>query len=66
MTHADGTQTVECVDDDLGLEMPRDAVEIISRLRTQGLDVVSVQSGAGPVITKPLPVKEEQHERGFQ
>ena len=63
VTHADGTQTVECVNDDLGLEMPRDAVEIISHLRKQGLDVVSVQSGAGPVITKPLPVKEEQHER---
>jgi Ca2+-binding EF-hand superfamily protein len=63
VTHADGTQTVECVEDDLGLEMPRDAIEIIDRLRKQGLDVVSVQAGAGPVISKPIPVKEVQHER---
>ena len=63
VTHADGTQTVECVEDDLGLEMPRDSVASSMGAEDEGLDVVSVQSGAGPVITKPLPVKEEQHER---
>lgn len=47
VTHADGSQTVECVDDDLGLKMPRDQAEILRRIRAQGVaDAVAISSAA--------------------
>ncbi|KAJ8613146.1 hypothetical protein CTAYLR_004794 [Chrysophaeum taylorii] len=47
VTRADGSQTVECVDDDLGLAMPRDSDEILRRIRAQGVaDAVRVASAA--------------------
>ena len=48
MTHADGSQSVECVEDDLGLQMPRDAPEILATTQGQGIDAVAVDS---PVTT---------------
>lgn len=45
VTHSDGSQTVECVNSDLGLQMPRDQIEILHRIQAQGVvDAVSVSS----------------------
>lgn len=46
-TLSDGSQTVCAIDDDLGLEMPRDAAEVLRRLRAQGVDAVAVEGSAG-------------------
>lgn len=55
VTHADGSQSVEGIADDFGLELPRDRLEIIRRLRACGVDAVDVslhspeiKSSAGP------------------
>lgn len=42
VTHADGSQSVEDVADDFGLELPRDRLEIMRRLRACGIDAVDV------------------------
>lgn len=53
VTHSDGSQTVEGLEDDLGLQMPRDAGEIMRRLRAQGLDVVAVEGSGGERVEEP-------------
>ncbi|KAH8077630.1 serine/threonine kinase [Aureococcus anophagefferens] len=51
VTHADGSQSVEMVEDDLGLSLPEDALEVLKRLRAQGVDAVAVTSAAGQTFT---------------
>jgi Ca2+-binding EF-hand superfamily protein len=43
VTHPDGTQTVECINNDLGLDLS-DPEAIAAKLREQGIDVGSVQT----------------------
>lgn len=54
VTHSDGSQTVECVNNDLGLQMPRDQIEILRRIQAQGvMDAVSVSSVAHEATVVP-------------
>lgn len=47
VSHADGSQSVARVRDDTGLELPRDADEVLRQLKAQGLDdAVAVTSAA--------------------
>ncbi|KAH8045471.1 serine/threonine kinase [Aureococcus anophagefferens] len=39
------------VEDDLGLSLPEDALEVLKRLRAQGVDAVAVTSAAGQTFT---------------
>ena len=50
VTHSDNTRSVECVEDDLGLQMPRDADIILKKLRAQGIDCVSVEGSNGKSV----------------
>ena len=55
-THANGSQSVQRLDDDLGLELPKDAGEVLRRLRVQGLtDVVRVEGASGGSANAAAP-----------
>ena len=46
---------MECLEDDLGLSLPRDASEVLRRLRLQGVDAVAVAGAGGPPAEAPRP-----------
>ncbi|KAJ1450969.1 hypothetical protein M885DRAFT_621234 [Pelagophyceae sp. CCMP2097] len=65
VTHADGSTSVECLEDDRGLSLPDDRAEVLRRLRTQGLDahavaelsdIAHLKAAPKPAWGEPLPV----------
>lgn len=63
VTRADGSQAVECIDDDLGLDTT-DAHQVLARLQRQGVDAVSVKVYGAPV--KPKPTASDTYRTTFK